>query len=228
MNPLGISHKNNLIIAEDMRTGDRVGWAQIRSLGYAGIESSTTNTVGSSQFEGDNDSLNQRNVQSTLTIEQDVDEEIWQEFDEDTTDFPNGFSSLPWTKEYRAASQAATDRLQRREKMLELELAARPKLWELSSVYVLPKWRQRGIGSALIIQALKQQQQQHAISSSKKQAGTDVYALTLAKTVSWYVDQFEFREEKQVPNVMAVKMGVGRALVNIMTGEKLVCIRITL
>ncbi|KAL7538902.1 hypothetical protein ACHAXR_009540, partial [Thalassiosira sp. AJA248-18] len=131
--------------------GKCVGWAHIRSLGYAGVSLSTADP---SQFEDgddfDNTSLARRDVQSALSIEEDVDEILWEEFEDDPIEFPNGLASLPWTKEYRAASEAATDRLLRRERLLELERANRPKLWELSSVYVVPEWRHQGIGSAII------------------------------------------------------------------------------
>eukprot|EP00571_Detonula_confervacea_P007114 CAMPEP_0172326750 /NCGR_PEP_ID=MMETSP1058-20130122/57479_1 /TAXON_ID=83371 /ORGANISM="Detonula confervacea, Strain CCMP 353" /LENGTH=148 /DNA_ID=CAMNT_0013043611 /DNA_START=8 /DNA_END=451 /DNA_ORIENTATION=- len=69
MNPLGISHRNNLMVAEDTLTGRRVGWAQIRSLGYAGIVS----TADTARFEDgndvDNNSMSRRDVQSTRCIE---------------------------------------------------------------------------------------------------------------------------------------------------------------
>ena len=218
MNPLGISHKNNLVVAEDTTTGQRVGWAQIRSLGYAGISATE-----SSQFEdgedSDNNSLSRRDVQSKLSIEDDVDEIMWQEFEDDPTEFPNGLASLPWTQEYRAASQAAKDRLQRRERMLEIELAARPKLWELSSVYVAPEWRNNGIGNALVDQVLKQ----HVTT---KQRGRDIYALTLAKTLSWY-EQFGFTEEKNVPTAMKMEMGVGNVITKVLK-EDLICIHVKL
>jgi len=219
MNPMGISHKNNLLVAEDTQTGKQVGWAQIRSLGYAGV------TTNPSRFEDDDsgagkNTLTRRDLQSKLSIEEDVDESIWQEFEDDPTEFPNGMASLPWTKEYRAAFQAAEDRLRRRERMLELERAARPQLWELSSVYVMPKWRRQGIGSALVGHVLKR----HA---TFRQRGKDIYALTLANTVPWYETRFGFVEEKRVPNALAVELNVGRVITKLI-GEELVCIRTTL
>mmetsp|Transcript_10621 Transcript_10621/g.18659 ORF Transcript_10621/g.18659 Transcript_10621/m.18659 type:complete len:287 (+) Transcript_10621:139-999(+) len=219
MNPLGISHKNNLVVAEDIQTGRRVGWAQIRSLGYAAV------ATDPSRFEDDNDveknkSLTRRDVQSKLAIEEDLDELMWQEFEDDPIEIPNGLASLPWTKEYRAASQAAQDRIRRRERMLEVELAARPKLWELSSVYVIPEWRHQGIGSALVSAVLDQH-------STTKQKGRDIYALTLASTVPWYETQFGFAKENQIPNAMVTELNVGKTITKII-GDDLVCIRITL
>ena len=216
MNPItGISHKNNLIVAEHTATGERIGWAQIQSLGYAGV------STYPAQFEDGDEAtgiaLSQRNVQvqSTLSIEEDVDEEMWQEFEDDPLDFPNGLASLPWTKEYRAASQAASDRISRRELKLQAELAARPKLWELSSVYVLPEWRHRGIGRALVHQVLKQ----HTIT---KQKGNEFYAVLPSQYMQWY-QQLGFQNEKHIPNVIRSKVNVGK-----ITREDPVCLRNTL
>lgn len=110
MNPLSISHNNNMIVAEDTKTGERVGWAQIRSLGYAGIGESNGDTSLFEDDGTDDSALNRRNIQTLSTIEEDIDEEMWQEFEDDPADFPNGFASLPWSKEYQAASQSARDR----------------------------------------------------------------------------------------------------------------------
>jgi len=217
MNPLAISHKNTLVVAEDTKTGERVGWAQIRPIGYATLVAGDPSRFEDGEAEGN--ALSLGNVQSTDSIEEDVDEVMWQEFEDDPTDFPNGFASLPWTKEYRAASQAAADRLQRREKILKAELDARPKLWELSSVYVNPRWRREGIGSLLVKQVMKQ----HVTT---KQPGRDVYALTLTKMAHWYA-KFGFIKEKQIPDAMAMEMSVGNVITT-MTGAKLVCLRTTL
>lgn len=99
-----------MIVAEDTKTGERVGWAQIRSLGYAGIGESNGDTSLFEDDGTDDSALNRRNIQTLPTIEEDVDEEMWQEFEDDPADFPNGFASLPWSKEYQAASQSARDR----------------------------------------------------------------------------------------------------------------------
>jgi GNAT superfamily N-acetyltransferase len=211
MNPFGISHKNNLLVAEDRASGERVGWAQVRSMGYATI------ATNPSKFENDtveNNSLARRDTQSSLSIEQDVDEIMWREFEEDPVEFPNGFSSLPWSKEYRAASKAADDRLKRRHKIFQDELERRPRLWELSSVYVLPEFRNQGIGSDLITGVL---------TRTNRQKGKYVYALTLAKTVPWY-EQFGFVQEAEIPKPMAFEVAAGKVVTKLI-GEELVCIR---
>ena len=214
MNPLGISHENSLLVAEDAETGERVGWAQIRSLGYAGV------AADPSRFEDDGDggggSLARREVQPRSSIEDDANELLWQDFDDDPVDFPNGLASLPWTAEYRAASRAADERLRRRERLLARELARRPRLWELSSVYVVPARRRAGIGRTLVRRALERHRMTH-------RPGNEVYALTLTKTLPWY-EALGFAREADVPNAMAMEMGVGRAVTTAL-GEELVCIR---
>ena len=213
MNPFGISHKNNLIVAEDKATGKRVGWAQIRSMGYAGIESS-------SNFVDDEDPSNfRRKVQSLDSIDQEVDDEIWDDFERDPIEFPNGFASLPWTKQYREASQAASDRKRRREERRQSELKRRPQLWELSSVYVVPEYRKRGIGSELVRGVLQR-------TKYSLKPGKEVYALTLAKTVSWY-QQLGFDIEPVPPSSMTLEIAAGSVITRLI-GEELVCIKITL
>jgi len=213
INPLGISHKqDNIVIAEDISSKERVGIAQIKSLGYAGEGESSNDD----KFE-ENSSLKSIDVQSRLSIEDDIDEEMWQEFEEDPVEFPNGFASLPWTKEYRAASQAASDRIKRRERKSEVELQVRPKIWQLSIVYVVPKCRRQGIGSSLVSQVLKRQ-------STLKQRGRNVYALTSAKTVRWYEKQFGFAVEKRIPTSLSMEINIG----NTIKRDDKVCLRKTL
>mmetsp|Transcript_3710 Transcript_3710/g.8558 ORF Transcript_3710/g.8558 Transcript_3710/m.8558 type:complete len:331 (-) Transcript_3710:59-1051(-) len=214
MNPFGISHKNNLIVAEDKATGKRVGWAQIRSMGYAAIETS-------SEFVDDenDDSLYRRKVQSLDSIDQELDDEIWDDFERDPVEFPNGFASLPWSKEYREASQAASDRQKRREEKRQAELKRRPQLWELSSVYVVPEYRKRGIGSELVQGVLQR-------TKYSLKPGKEVYALTLAKTVPWY-QQLGFDLEPVPPSSMALEIAAGSVITSLI-GEELVCIKTTL
>jgi len=212
INPLDISHKNNLIIAEDIASKERVGLAQIKSLGYAGEGIESTKD----KFD-DNSSLKSIDVQSRLSIEDDIDEEMWQEFEEDRVEFPNGFASLPWTKEYRIASRAADERIKQREKRLELELQAKPKIWQLSTVYVVPKYRRQGIGSSLVDQVLKRQ-------ATLKQRGRDVYALASTKTIQWMEKQFGFAVEDQIPTSLSMKINIGNAI----KGDDIVCLRKTL
>ena len=220
MNPFGIKHTNNLLIAEDTETGQRIGWAQIRSMGYIGFESSSSD---SSRFADEDELPSSLNTESRISIEQDVDEYMWQELEEDSREFPNGFSSLPWTKEYKEASQAADERYKRREAMFQKELESRPQFWELSSVYVAPEWRHKGIGTELVCGVLKR----HKLSRTRQrnnQVAEDVYALTLARTVPWYC-QFGFVQEENIPKPMAFEVAAGKVITSII-GEDLVCIRV--
>ena len=209
MNPLGISHNNNLLIACDTQNSqDLIGWAQIRSFGYLGGSSSNDN-----RFE---DKSQSKAAQSRISIEQEVDDMMWEEFEDDPTPIPTGLASLPWTDEYKAASRAAGDRADRRKELLQTELNETPKLWELSSVYVVPKHRRQGVGSELVRQVL-----QHQCSGNKP--GRDVYALTLSKNVEWY-KQFGFVTVEKVPEAMSFEVVAGNAITTLI-GEELVCIR---
>lgn len=213
MNPLGISHKNNLLVACDVKNSRQlIGWAQIRSIGYIGASSNP------SMFE-DGASTSPTISQSTFSIEQEVDDLMWEEFEDDPTPIPNGLASLPWTEEYRAASRAADKRVERRKELLQVELDDAPKLWELSSVYVVQEYRRRGVGSELVRQVLTRQ-------STQNKSGRDVYALTLAKNVKWY-EQFGFEIEQKVPGSMNFEVAAGNAITKLI-GEKLVCISMQL
>lgn len=212
MNPLGISHKNNLLVACDIQNSRQlIGWAQIRSMGFVGPSIADSKT-----FEDGDNTSNVSTMQSRFSIEQEVDDIMWEEFEDDPTPIPTGLASLPWTEEYRVASRAADQRVARRKEVLQMELEDAPKLWELSSVYVIPEYRRRGVGSELVRQVLTRQYAQN-------KQGKDVYALTLAKNVEWY-KQFGFKIEEQVPDFMKLEMTAGKVITKLI-GEELVCIR---
>ncbi|KAL7507500.1 hypothetical protein ACHAXN_004683 [Cyclotella atomus] len=212
VNPLGISHNNNLLIACDVQNSRQlIGWAQIRPMGFVG-----SSPPSPSKFEDGDTTSNAQTMQSRFTIEQEVDDIMWEEFEDDPTPIPNGLASLPWTKEYRAASRAADKRVARRKEVLQMELNDAPQLWELSSVYVIPEYRGQGVGSELVRQVLTRQRAQ-------TKQGKDVYALTLAKNVNWYT-QFGFKIEDQVPDSMNFEMTAGKAITKLIR-EELVCIR---
>ncbi|KAL7474717.1 hypothetical protein ACHAW6_000676 [Cyclotella cf. meneghiniana] len=214
MNPLGISHKNNFLVACDANNSrELIGWAQIRSIGYAGYSSDPH------LFEDADVRLKspaRDGGPPKISIEREIDELIWEEFEDDPNPFPNGFASLPWRKEYRAASEAAENRLSRRQEQLKIELDTTPKIWELSSVYVMPNWRRCGIGSELVRQVLNQHVSTHQIDR-------DVYALTLAKNAKWY-ERFGFNCIEQVPAAMNFEAIAGNTITNLI-GEQLICIR---
>jgi N-acetylglutamate synthase-like GNAT family acetyltransferase len=209
MNPLGISYKN-FVVAEDIQSGDRVGWAQIRPLGSSGTDSSRYNSSPGS---------------IGTTIEDDVDDTILEEFENDTNiEFPNFWSTLPWSKEYRAASKSANERRERREQLVaeeeEKTQRRQPQLWELASVYVIPEKRSEGIGSNLVRSVLEQHRQ-----SFRKGGGDDVYALTLSRTVDWYTKLFGFVEEKKIPKPMEFEVAAGNVITKLM-GNELICLRL--
>lgn len=203
MNPLGIKAER-FVVAVDKTNDDKpIGWAQIRPLGTAQRDPSTYNAKPGS-----------------FDVERDADDAMWQEFEEDENAVvPVGLSSLPWTKEYRAFSEAARKRRERRALLVEREKAAMPMLFELASVYVSPDYRGQGIGTELIKRVLKRHK-------DRGRAMSDVYLLTLATTVNWYYDNFGFAPvpEEEVPQQMSFEIAAGK-LVTRLIGAKLVCMR---
>ncbi len=215
MNPLGISSRN-FVVAEDSTTGERLGWAQIRPLGPAGVDPERMNSQPGSI--------------RTVTVEDEADDVMWDEFEEDLdADFSGGWkSTLPWTKEYKNAMKAADRRLERRAELVASEEARRksspsPQLWELASVYVVPSRRSEGIGKALVRSVLDQ----HKAFGRSKEA---VYALTLSSTVDWYAQNFGFvsiDDPNDVPKPMAFEVAAGTAITKLM-GNQLVCLKLPL
>mmetsp|Transcript_16514 Transcript_16514/g.45506 ORF Transcript_16514/g.45506 Transcript_16514/m.45506 type:complete len:332 (+) Transcript_16514:256-1251(+) len=225
MNPLGISHRN-FVVAEDVSNGDRVrvvGWAQIRPLGPAAVDPS--------EFDSPPGSIPRIN-----SVEDDVDELMWEEFENDTrTDFSGGRwqNTLPWTKEYKEAFAAADERLERRAELVAREEERRkqqqqqqqtePRLWELASVYVVPERRSEGIGRGLVRSVLDEHRDLGRASES-------VYALTLSSTVDWYRSNFGFvtvTESRNIPKPMALEVAAGKIITKLM-GNELVCLRMPL
>ena len=203
MNPLGIQSKRFLVAVDPMDDKNLYGWAQLRPLGPRIRDPNLYNAAPGSG-----------------SIEQDIEEEIWDDFDKDEVDFPSGFASLPWTKEYKDMSENAAKRRNRRnhliEKAEEENINDRNQIWELASVYVLPKWRNNGIGSELIRRILKRHMDMGRIPD-------DVYLLTLDSTKGWY-NRFGFVETDDPPTAMALEMTAGSIITSLM-GEKLVAMR---
>ena len=214
MNPLGISSRN-FVVAENSSTGDRLGWAQIRPLGPADV---------------DPEVLDSQPGSIRATLEDEVDDIMWDEFEEDPdADFSGGWkSTLPWTKEYRAAMEAAKRRTDRRGELVADEKIRRkestiPQLWELASVYVIPERRSEGIGRALVRSVLDQHRDFGRASEA-------VYALTLSSTFDWYSQNFGFvsvDDPNNVPKPMAFEVAAGTAITKLM-GNQLVCLRLPL
>eukprot|EP00536_Pseudo-nitzschia_multiseries_P012834 jgi/Psemu1/209763/e_gw1.511.39.1 len=231
MNPLGISH-TNFVVAEDVSSGDRVGWAQIRPLGPAAVDPSEFDSPpGSSSGSNANAISNAISNFRGSSVEDDVDEMMWEEFENDPrTEFSGGRwqNTLPWTKEYKEAFDASDERLQRRAELVALEEERRrnqiePRLWELASVYVVPERRSEGIGRDLVRSVLDQHKE-------LGRARESVYALTLSSTVDWYRSNFGFvpvTEPGEIPKPMALEVAAGKIITKLM-GNELVCLRMPL
>lgn len=204
MNPLGIQPERFLVAVEENNKDDRpIGWAQIRPLG--------TSQRDPSKYDS---------RRGSFDVERDADDAMWDEFEQDENAVvPSGLSSLPWTKEYRAFAEAARKRRERRAEIVERERASMPMLFELSSVYVKPEYRGKGIGTELIKRVL----QRHV---NEGHSMSDVYVLTLATTAGWYNDSFGFDvvRDEEVPAQMSFEITAGKLVTNLI-GAKLCCMR---
>ncbi|GFH50310.1 hypothetical protein CTEN210_06786 [Chaetoceros tenuissimus] len=203
MNPLSI-HADRFIVAVDPKNDNKLyGWAQLRPIG--------TRLVNKNEYDA---------LPGSGSIEEEVNEEIWEEFEADETDFPVGFASLPWTKEYREyaqKSQARNEkRIQRMEQMNKELQRGRSAIWELASVYVKPEMRKLGIGSELVRRVMAK----HTTMERKRK---DVYLLTLDSTIDWY-RQFGFEVTERPPSSMLGEIATGNVITGFI-GSKLVCMR---
>merc|ERR1711862_828773 len=89
MNPLGIE-PNRFIVACDASNENKIyGWAQLRPIG--------SSVKDPEQYDA---------LDGSGSIEKEIYEEIWEDFESEEVAFPNGFASLPWTKEYREYSKS--------------------------------------------------------------------------------------------------------------------------
>ena len=232
MNPLSVlNNSKRFIVAESVpdsvsNNGEATakaevyGWAQLRPIG--------PRTRDPDKFDAPPGS----GMTKSQSIQSEIEEEIWEDFESDPLDVPIGFASLPWTKEYREYSQKSQDR---REKRMQMENGSNDnvnksnpddnQLWELASVYVVPEMRRSGIGSELIRRLLAK----HIMLERRIE---DVYLLTLdnnansnsnSKTRDWY-GSFGFEVTEDPPASMALEIAAGGALTRIM-GESLVSMR---
>jgi hypothetical protein len=232
------------VVAEDIQTNKRITSAQLISLGYASIPAS------SSTFEDDDNyntkyynSLQQREVVESATdmIESDINEQIWEEFDDDPTPIPTGLSSLPWTNEYRAASRSAVKRKERREMMMKQEeeyaKRNRPRIWELS----FSPFSERVINNIVdniddhqndrqqckneiqleLLQQILQEQSKRQYNKSD-----ELYAIAPVSLVPLLVqERFGFVEVRQVPKLISMKMSFKNAASRLLLGgEENICL----
>jgi N-acetylglutamate synthase-like GNAT family acetyltransferase len=190
MNPFGIQTERFLIATNNKN--ERVGMAQLRPLGP---------------------------VQSSWNFNQkQVNEELWADLESDPTLFPNGWASLPWTREYRDYAKMADKKRKQRETMESLE--EKRQLWELASVFVDDAYRRQGIGASLVQGLLDRLVRFYGTQSLE-----NVYLLTLANKVTWY-EQFGFEVvlSEDIPKEMELEVAAGN-LITKMMGERLCCMR---
>ncbi|EJK60213.1 hypothetical protein THAOC_19468, partial [Thalassiosira oceanica] len=213
INPLS-DEEDSIVVAEDIKTGRRLGWAQIRSLGYASLDED-----GAGENYSAGSSLR---ITSSASVEEDVNELIWQKFEEDPVDFPAGLRSLPWTEEYRLASKAADERLQEKEKVLDAERKSRPRLWVVSPIHVEPVAMEEGIGSALLSQVLSF----HMLRRSVGDPGASVFAIVSEKNLNCYLSR-GFKKQDYVPDPMKWSHAIANFKARLRGEEEPVCVRYT-
>ena len=182
-------NSNKFIIAKDHQEKNGssvvVGWAQLRYLGPA--------TSDPNQWYDENGgsmttTTNSRRENEYL-LEKEVDEIMWEEFEDDPMEFPNGWSSLPWTKEYRKVAQAAEMKRYQRATILEKERIEAGTLYELTSLHVKPSYRKKGIATNMIQKLLQNTRQQ--LKRQQQQVNDQPhpsysYVITLDSYVDWY------------------------------------------
>jgi len=199
MNPFGI-RADRFIVAgsSSSSSSSRLGWAQIRPMA----------------------SNDRRNAM----IEKETDDIVWDNFEEnEAIRVPVGWQSLPWTTEYREFARAATAQRERQRQSREtirrqVELET-PSLYELSSVWVDPNHRGRGIGTELVRRVL----QRHVNTIGPLE---QVYLLTLSTTSDWYEVNFGFEivPDPYIPESMSLEVQAGK-LITSLIGAKLVCMQ---
>lgn len=192
------------IIAQDVKNKESsvVGWGQLRYLGPA--------TSDPNQWDSDVTSTS-----TAIDIEKEADEIMWEQFEDDPIEFPNGWSSLPWTKEYRRVAQAAEMKRYQRAAILEKERIEAGKLYELTSLNVQPSHRNRGIATNMIQKLLQNSRRQLKLQQQvDDQQPSYSYVLTLDSYVDWY-GQFGFDsivDAKNIPNSLQSKYNSERFL----------------
>jgi ribosomal protein S18 acetylase RimI-like enzyme len=212
MNPLGVQAQR-FVVAETEDGAQRIGWAQIRPLGRKAVDPN--------RFDA---------RPGSLDIQEEAEDEAWEAFEKDeTAPVPKGLASLPWTKEYRAFSEASDRRkgqMEQQRKRREMWEAVQPQaqLYELASVWVSPDYRGQGIGTDLVRRVLcRHVEQCGGVSSSL----ADIYLLTLASTEVWYRDNVGFqivKEDKEIPAQMSFEVAAGGFITKVI-GQELICMR---
>jgi len=224
MNPLFMNHERFIIAVNPDDDNDIYGFVQLRPLDDINTnnERSQVEVVDPNVFDA---------LPGSSTIEDILQEEmmddIWEDFDQEEIDFPTGLKSLPWSKEYKDYVQSSKRRREKNEeRMKELDNLKKniqytnmkkESKWELASVYVIPSWRHKGIGSELVRKIITQ----HVIQNNRSME--NVYLLTLDKTKEWY-RRLGFEITNKPPASLKLEMVVG-GIVTMFIGEKLVCMQ---
>ena len=89
--------------------------------------------------------------------------------------------------------------------------------WELSSVYVEPEFRGRGIGSELVKRLL-------ANHAEQGRPLCDIYLLTLASRCGWY-EALGWKQTLTMPDSMELEFVVGTPLARLVADDSLVSMR---
>ncbi len=228
MNPLFIQHHRFIVAVNPLDDSDLYGFVQLRPIPIDGSSSSKSSSSSSKSSSSKSKQEEEQELQQQLLLRdpkvydskpgsiskkellrEELYDDIWDEFEEEELEFPNGFGSLPWSKQYRDYMEASKERRERnvyRMKMIEQKeqkqkakerkggnenenenenASSSSSLWELASVYVRPEWRKRGIGTELVKKVIAK----HLMLDRNVE---DIYLLTLDSTVGWY-ESFGFR-----------------------------------
>ena len=220
-----------IVLAEDSKDKNRlIAWARIQSLGYAIIPDTTTTELLEDDDNYNNkyyNTLQRREVVSSVSdvIESDVNEQLWEEFEDDPTPIPTGLASLPWTSEYRAASKAAASRRERRDELMEREeqnaKRNRPRIWELTLFA-----NNQELGKCETDKLLQTLLEEY--SKQKYSENDEVYVLAPLSLVFLFVqEQFGFVEVRRelIPSALSSKLMYKNMSMKLFRREESLCLK---
>lgn len=210
MNPLDV--QTDRFIVANTANDDLIGWAQLKSMKSLIMQDPARYDARPGSYD----------------LEQEVDDAMWDDFEQDNTiQIPSGLASLPWTKEYQQMQNAARDREKRREEIRASREKDRSglQLYELSSVYVDPAYRRKGIGKELVKRVLRKR----LLEASSPSPPSSIYLLTLTTTSGWYQQNFGFEvvDSRSIPSSMIFEVAAGNVITKLI-GSELCCMRGTL
>jgi hypothetical protein len=222
-----------IVLAEDSKDKNRlIAWVRIQSLGYAIIPDTTTTELLEDDDNYNNkyyNTLQRREVVSSVSdvIESDVNEQLWEEFEDDPTPIPTGLASLPWTSEYRAASKAAANRRERRDELMEREeqnaKRNRPRIWELTFEFANNNQELERCESDKLLETLFEE-----YSKQKYSDNDEVYVLAPLSLVPLFVqEQFGFVEVRRelIPSALSSKLTFKNMSMKLFQREEILCLK---